>query len=229
MSIRDLPIQERPRERLATKGASALSSAELIAILLGSGTQERSALELGSHLLQRFGSLECLADATLEELLTVKGIKLAKAVRLQAAFALWKRLQLPPIDRTIIDSPERAFSEIGPEIREEKAEVLCLLLRDARRAVLRKEIIARGILNQVLTHPREVFCAAIRHRAHSLIIAHNHPSGDPSPSQSDFQMTQILRTTGHVVGIPLADHLIVANHTFYSFRKNGLLDRDEFY
>lgn len=229
MSILDLPLQERPRERFAQKGAAALSSAELIAILLGSGTKERSALALGSYLLQTFGSLESLADATLQELLEIKGIKMAKAIRLQAAFSLWKRLQVTFDERLIIDSPEKVFAEIGLELMEQKIEVLCLFLRDARRALLRKEIIAKGVLNQVIMHPREVFHAAIRHRAHTLIVVHNHPSGDPTPSSSDVEITQILRTTGRVVGIPVTDHLIVGNGRYFSFWQKGMMDTGDWY
>jgi DNA repair protein RadC len=225
--IHDLPSQERPRERFAEKGAGALSSAELVAILLGSGTQERSALELATALLADFGSLQSLSDATLQELLAVKGIKMAKAIKLQAAFALAKRVQPPPLERIFIDSPEKAFQEISQEIQKEKIEVLYILLRDSRKALLHKEAIGRGILNEVIMHPREVFHSAIRHRAHSLIIGHNHPSGDPTPSGSDVEMTQILRSAGHVIGIPVVDHLIIGRNNYFSFWQKGLLERRE--
>lgn len=220
--IKDLPVQERPRERLAEKGASHLSSIELIAILLGTGTRNHSALSLSADLISRFGTLEALADATLEELLLVKGVGLAKAVRLQAAFALWKRLQSPQ-ERTLLDSPEKAFAHLS-EIGGEKTEVLALLLRDSRKSLLRKEVIARGTVNKLLVHPREVFSLAVRHLATSVIIAHNHPSGDPTPSTSDLEMTQQLFAAGRVVGIPLVDHLIIAGSKFYSFQSNRLLD-----
>ena len=222
--IRDLPAQERPRERLAEKGADSLSSVELIAILLGSGTRDRSALVLASDLLGKFGTLEFLANATLSELLTVKGVGMAKGVQLQAAFALWKRLRPVPENRSLIDSPLKAYQEIYPLLRDEKAEVVCLLLRDTRKVVFHKEIIAKGTINQVLMHPREVYSFAIRHLAHSLIVAHNHPSGDPSPSGSDLEVTRNLRAAGSLVGIPLADHLIIGHGTYFSFSEKGLIE-----
>jgi DNA repair protein RadC len=222
--ILDLPMQERPRERFVEKGAGALSVTELVAILLGSGTQERSAIALAAALLADFGSLERLADASLQELLAVKGIKVAKAVRLMTAFALGGRIQRDSSKRRVIDSPEHAFQEMAGEIREEKIEVLYILLRDSRKALVHKEAIGRGILNEVIMHPREVFHSAIRHRAHSLIIGHNHPSGDPSPSMSDIEMTHILRSAGRVVGIPVVDHVIIGRENYFYFWKKGLLD-----
>ncbi len=224
MSIRDLPIEARPRERLMQKGAAALSSIELIAILLGNGTRGRSALALASELLIYFGSLERLVEATLPELLAIKGVGQAKGVRLQATFALWKRVVPPALERPLIDTPEKAIAAIRSELQDEKSEVLYVLLRDARRALLNKELVGKGTLNQLLMHPREIFCAAIRHRAHSVIVAHNHPSGDPSPSVSDIEMTQLLRSAGQVVGIPLIDHVIIGSgKRFFSFRACGLL------
>jgi len=222
--IRDLPLDERPRERLAEKGANFLSSIELIAILLGTGTRDRSALVLASDLLGKFGSLEQLANATLPELLSVKGVGVAKGVSLQAAFALWKRLKPPQETRSIIDGPESAFQEIYPLVRDENTEVVCLLLRDTRKGVLHKEIISKGTINQVLMHPREVYSFAIRHLAHSLIVAHNHPSGDCTPSTSDLEITRNLRAAGGIVGIPLVDHLIIGRGQYFSFSERGLIE-----
>lgn len=224
--MKDLPLQERPRERLAEKGAASLSSIELIAILLGNGTRESSALDLAAELLMHFGSLEHLADTTIPELCSIKGIGLAKAVRLHAAFALHKRIKVAP-SRPIIDTPAKAFTEID-FLAEEKTEVLLVLLRDARRGLLHKEIIGRGTLNQLLVHPREVFSLAIKLRAHSLLIAHNHPSGDPSPSISDITLTQNLKQVAQIVGIPLVDHIVVGGGRFYSFWEKGIMDRKEY-
>ena len=222
--IRNLPLQDRPRERLAEKGAQSLSSVELIAILLGFGTRNRSALVLASDLLEKFGSLEALSEASLPELLTVGGIGQAKALTLQAAFELWKRLRSAPTNRRIIDTPEHAFQELAPLLSEEKTEVVCLLLRDTRGGTLHKEIISRGTINQVLMHPREVYSFAIRHLAHSLIIAHNHPSGDSTPSKSDLEVTSNLRAAGKIVGIPLVDHIIIGRDNYFSFAAKGLIE-----
>ncbi len=227
--MKDIPVHERPRERLVSKGPAALSSIELIAILLGSGTKKRSVLELASDLLRHFGTLETLADASLQELKVVPGIGEAKAIQLQAAFALWKRTLVTNGERPVIDSPAKAFAHIQPDIQDEKTEVLSVMLRDARKTLVHKEIIARGTLTQVLMHPREVFCSAIRHRAHSVIVAHNHPSGDPTPSEKDVEVTSVLRTAGLVIGIPLVDHLIIGRSGFFSFHERGILSSSSDY
>jgi DNA repair protein RadC len=211
------------------KGPSALSSVELIAILLGSGTKRRSVLELAADVLAQFGTLERLADATLQELLVVKGVGPAKAILLQAALTLWKRIKPAAEEKPLIDSAAKAFALLHAEIAQEKTEVVYVLLRDARRTLLHKETIAVGTLTQVLMHPREIFCSAIRHRAHSLIVAHNHPSGDPNPSTRDLEITSILRTSGQVIGIELIDHLIIGKESYFSFRERGMILSGEGY
>ncbi len=224
MTILDLPPQARPRERLAESGAAALSCIELIAILLGSGTKARSALQLAADLLIRFKTLEALAEATLQELLQVRGIGFAKAVQLQAAFAISKKLSTHAVVRSI-ETPADAFLELSPLLADEKTEVLYVLLRDVRRNLIHKEEIGRGILNHLIIHPREVFCPAIRHRAQSIIIAHNHPSGDCAPSRADLDATQAIYAASKVIGIPLIDHLIIGKGSFFSFQQKGLLER----
>jgi len=227
--LKHLPTDERPRERLMQKGPAALSSIELLAILLGTGTQKRSVLDLAADLLGHFGSLEQLADASLQELQTVPGIGEAKALQLQAAFALWRRTLAATAEKPVIDSPLTAFAHIQPDIQNEKTEVLGVMLRDVRRTLVHKEIVARGTLDQVIMHPREVFCSAIRHRAHSVIVVHNHPSGDPTPSDKDVEITSMLRAAGQVIGIPLIDHLIVGRSRFFSFRERGIMCSPEGY
>jgi len=225
MSIRDLPKQERPRERFAELGASHLSTIELIAILLGFGTKEHSALALASNLLTQFGSLEMLTEASLQELLAIKGIGMAKAIKLQAAFHLFKRMRPKFEDPSLIDAPEKALAELIPAMEEERTEVLFALFRDARRRLIHRELIGRGTLDSLLVHPREIYSSAIARRAHTIILAHNHPSGDPSPTDSDVSMTLNLKYVGEVVGIKLADHLIIGKRSrFYSFREHGYLD-----
>lgn len=222
MNLKALPAEERPRERLAHLGSDTLSTIELIAILLGSGTQRRSVLELASDVLGHFGSVQELAEASLEELQQVKGIGQAKAVQLKAAFALLHRIEGKP-PRQILDAPEKVYSLIRVELSRQKVEMLLVVLRDVRKMYLHREIISRGTLTELLLHPREVFHLAIKHRAHSLIIAHNHPSGDPSPSLRDKEMTQLLVAASRVIGIELADHLIIGADAYYSFYQNGWL------
>ena len=225
MNLKSLPAEERPRERLARFGAEALSTIELLAILLGSGTKRRSVLELAADLLSHFQSLQVLSNASLQELREVKGIGLAKAVQLKASFALMHRRE--ETAHFILDTPQKVYELIRSEMERKDVEILVVLLRDVRRRLIHREILSKGTLTELLLHPREVFHAAIKHRAHSVIIAHNHPSGDPTPSISDTQMTHILMSAGAVVGIPLADHLIVGKASFVSFLEKGLLSRKQ--
>jgi DNA repair protein RadC len=228
MIVKDLPSEERPRERLSRYGAEALSTVELLAILLGSGTQARPVLQLAAELLAHFKTLKALTEASLAELKTVKGIGSAKAIQLKAAIALFGRLEEKK-QSGILDSPDAVYELIFPELANQKIEALMVVLRDARRSLIHKEIISKGILSELLIHPREIFHEAIRHRAHSLIIAHNHPSGDPTPSTRDVEMTQLLVQAGKVIGIELSDHLIIGHKKFISFYKKGLLRRGNFY
>lgn len=226
MTMKQLPSQERPRERLARYGSDVLSTIELLAILLSSGTQNRSVLQLSADLLARFGSLQALSEASLEELKEMKGIGSAKAVQLKAAFGLWKRLE-EKNPGTILNAPEKVYDLIYPELSSQKTELLLIILRDVRRAYIYKEIISKGTLTELLVHPREIFHTAIRHQAHSLIIAHNHPSGDPTPSPRDHEMTQILIAASKIVGIELSDHLIIGRGTYYSFFEQGLIKKEK--
>lgn len=219
--IKNLPPDSRPRERLARFGPEALSSIELLAILLGSGTRERSVLDLAAAILAHFGSLKRVAEASLEELKEVKGVGDAKAILIRAAFALAQRQEEE--ERPLIDTPEKAYALIRQEMQRQTTEVLMVVLRDVKRQLVHREILSKGILNELLVHPREVFHFAIKHRAHSLIIAHNHPSGDPHPSKSDCEMTHVLIAAGRVVGIPLSDHLIVGRSSYVSFFQSGLM------
>src|SRR3990167_1256709 len=221
--IKTLPPQERPRERLTRFGAESLSTIELLAILLGSGTQHRSVLQLSASLLSHFQSLRALSEASLQELQEVKGIGLAKAIQLQALFALMQRKE--EVAYPLLDAPTKVYASICTELEGQKTEVLLVLLRDVRRRLIHREILSKGTLNELLLHPREVFHTAIKHRAHSVIIAHNHPSGDPTPSQRDCEMTQILMAAGRVVGIPLADHLVIGKGGYVSFYERGGLVR----
>ena len=226
-SVKSLPPQERPRERLARFGADSLSTVELLAILLGSGTHESPVLELAAQLLSHFQSLQALSQASLQELQEVKGIGLAKAIQLQAIFALARRQE--EVSHRLLDAPEKVYASIRAELEWQKIEVLLVLLRDVRRRLIHREILSKGTLNELLLHPREVFHTAIKHRAYSVIIAHNHPSGDPTPSLRDQEMTQILMAAGRVMGIPLADHLIIGKNGYFSFAKEGSLAKREDY
>lgn len=223
MSIKQLPTNERPRERLIRYGSESLSTIELLAILLGSGTQNRSVLELAKDLLTHFKSVTALSEASIEEMKLVKGIGSAKAVALKAAFGLLNRLELKE-KGMLLDEPQKVYDLISSDLAGQKVEMLMVVLRDVRRFCLHREIVSKGTLTELLMHPREIFHLAIRHRAHSLIIAHNHPSGDPAPSTRDIEMTKLLVSAGRVVGIDVSDHLIIGERKYVSLARQGWID-----
>ncbi len=220
----NIPLQERPRERLVAEGVNALKVSELLAIIIGSGTKGISAVDLGEKLLSHFGSLEALVDSSISELTQIKGIGKAKAIELKAVFGLAKKLlSTTKLELNPILSSKEAFGALAELFYGEKQEVLAILLLDARLTPFHKEIISRGLLTEVLVHPREVFAPALKHRAHKIIVAHNHPSGDTTPSNEDIRMTKSLKSCGDILGIQLADHLILSDHSYYSFRDHHLL------
>jgi DNA repair protein RadC len=221
-SIQDLSEEERPRERLARYGAESMSTSDLIAILLGSGTKEIPILQLAQQLVAQFGNLKNLAEATLTELCQVKGVGPAKAIQLKAAFSLGMRAAkqtIPPKYR--IEHPLHAYHLIKEVLEYETRELFVVILQDIKNFVITHEVISIGNLSQTLVHPREVFYPAIRHKAAGMIIAHNHPSGDPAPSSQDYELTKNLIAVGRLMGIPIHDHLIVGHQSYFSLRQNG--------
>lgn len=220
----NLPAQERPRERLLRFGPEALALPELLAIFLGTGTKEKSVLILAHELVLKFGGLDGLLDASVEELKEIKGIGEAKAIQLKAVFAVAERaVKSSSPARPSISTPEDAYVIARDLIAKEVQEVILVLLRDARGRMFHQEIVGRGTLSEVLFHPREIFYPAVKHKAFSLIVAHNHPSGDPSPSVSDLELTRTLLKCSGVMSIALEDHLIVTKTSFASLRAAGLL------
>lgn len=220
--IKALPEEERPRERMVRDGIDALSLSELIAIVLGSGTQGKSVLDLSQEILEHFGGLEKLLDASIVELMQIKGIGRAKAIQLKAVFGIALKCRKPAASsKRTIASAFQAYELAQGEIAHFPQEVLLVILRDIRGNVIHHERISMGTLSQVLVHPREVFYPAVRHKAHSLILAHNHPSGDPTPSKSDLQLTRGLIEAGQVMSIGFVDHLIVCRDRYVSLREQG--------
>lgn len=223
-NLKQLPPSERPRERLLNLGPQALAVTELIAVILGNGTKGKSVLVLAQELLTRFGTLRQLGEASIEDLCSVKGLGPAKAVQLKAALGLALRIhreESPP--KQCLGNPERVFHWVKHLIAYEKKEVFGVILLDARGSVLRWEPVSIGTLTQTLVHPREVFYLAIRHLAASLILAHNHPSGDPAPSAHDLHLTRVLIQAAQSIGIPIQDHLIVTPQRYFSFKEKGLV------
>lgn len=222
--LKSLPAEERPRERLLREGIDALSLSELIAIVLGSGTQGKSVLDLSQEILERFGGLERLLDASVVELMQIRGIGLAKAIQLKAVFGIALKCRKPlSSSKFAITTHRHAYDLAQGEIAHLPQEVLLVILRDIRGNLIHSERVSMGTLSQVLVHPREVFYPAVRYKAHSLIIAHNHPSGDPTPSRSDLELTRVLMEAGRVMSIGFDDHLIVCRDRYVSLREMGCL------
>lgn len=224
-SLAGLPADDRPRERLRSHGPAALTTAELLAILLGTGGRGSSVLEVAGRLLDLGeGSLRRLAQRPSAELLRAQGIGPTKAARLLAAFELGARLsreERPPVQR--IREPEDVARLFRNRLRDLQVEEFHLLALDSQSQVLREVLVTRGLLNSSLVHPREVYRAAIAEAAAGIIVVHNHPSGDPTPSAEDRAVTQQLAAAGRLLDLPLYDHVIIAGDRFVSFATTGLL------
>jgi DNA repair protein RadC len=223
MSLSKMPVSERPRERLLRYGVDALSLAELLAILLTTGTKGKTVLELAQELTCRFGGLEGLLEASIEELGEVKGLGQTKAIQLKAAFGIALRRSATPFNQHLKTAKE-AYDLIKDDLSAQKQEVILVILKDVRGRLICYEKVSIGTLSHVLVHPREVFYPAVRHKANSLILAHNHPSGDPTPSPIDLKLTRHLLTCSHVMRIGLDDHLIVGKDSFTSLKEAGYLE-----
>lgn len=222
-NLKELPLSERPRERMMLHGPQVLSSSELIALILGSGTKGKSVLALSQELLSHFGSLNHLLDASIEDLCQVKGLGKAKAIQLKAALSLANRVyrEKTPIAERLQTSLQ-AYIWVRDLIVHEKKEIFGVILLDARGAAKRWEVISVGTLTQAIIHPREVFYPAIKYLAASLILVHNHPSGDPTPSSEDRHLTEQLIEASQSTGIPLLDHLVIASRGYCSLKESGL-------
>ena len=226
--IRELPEQERPREKLAALGANALSDSELIAILLRTGLPGANAVDVARQLIMRFGSLSDLSRAGVTELAEIKGVGPAKAVQLAAAFGLATRLARETLVRTPLDKPQLLYELLGPEMRQLGKESLRVVLLDTKLHLLRAEEVSLGSLNECLAHPREILRPAILHNAYAFILAHNHPSGDPSPSDADRRLTLRISEAARLLQITFFDHIIIGTPAtgraaYFSFREAGIL------
>lgn len=224
LTMKSLPRELRPRERMQISGPGALSSAELLAIILGTGSREESALELAHRLLLEPRGLRFLAEVSLEELCRLKGIGLAKAAQIKAAVELGKRLAcLGPSARPVVRSPQEVSTLVMEEMCYLDREHFRVILLNTKNQVLAVDTISIGSLNSSLVHPREVFKKAIQCSAAAVILVHNHPSGDPTPSPEDLEITRRLAEAGRLLGIEVLDHIIVGDHTFCSFKEKALI------
>jgi DNA repair protein RadC len=231
LRIADLPNTERPRERLIEQGVQSLSTAELIAILIGTGQGpgKLSAIGLGQYILKKLGehqrdALDVLRHISAQELMQIPGIGLAKAASILAAIELGKRvLYSRPSERPVIDDPAIAASILSTDLMWQPQERFAVLLLDVKHRLIGSQVVSIGTATETLAHPRDIFREAIRQGAVRLIVAHNHPSGNVEPSPEDISLTQQLLTAANLLGIPLLDHLILGSGTHLSLRQTTTL------
>lgn len=222
--IKDLSAEDRPRERLIHHGAESLSNQELLAILLRTGTKEESVLQLANRLLHHFEGLRLLKGASLEEMTTIKGIGTAKAVQILAAIELGRRINnLQHDERFVIRTPQDGANYVMNDMRFLAQEHFVCLYLNVKNQVIHRQTLFIGSLNASIVHPREVFKEALRRSAASIICFHNHPSGDPSPSKEDIEVTKRLAECGKIMGIEILDHLIIGEKKFVSLKEKGYL------
>ena len=236
LKIRELPEDERPREKLITHGVGALSDAELIGILLRTGRVGANVIDVARELIQQHGSLRELSRCSVPELCRTAGIKKAKAVQLAAAFGLGDRLARETLGSEKFDSPERVYQFLAPEMRQLRKESLRVVLLDTRYRLLRDkqkgtkavQEVSHGSVNESIAHPRDIFHPAVAAQAYAVIVVHNHPSGDASPSQTDHSLTRRLAEAAELLQIKLLDHIIIGAPTpntpgYFSFKEAGVL------
>jgi len=224
MGLDDLPARERPRERLYDSGPAALADTELLALQLGSGRRGRTAIDVARDVLTRYGSLTEVASREAAELASVKGVGRAKAARLAAAFELTRRLRARPRgERVRLGTPDEVYAAFAPLMEDLKHEVFRVVLLDAQNRLLRDRIISEGTLSASLVHPREVFKPAILESAASVILLHNHPSGDPTPSREDIRLTRQLVECARLLDLSIHDHVVIGHGHFVSLAERGMI------
>ncbi len=228
IKIREMPQDERPREKLLARGPDALTNAELLAILLRTGRRGMNVVEVARELLDRYKSFSELSRCSVKELREIKGIGPAKALELVAAFNLGKRFAQEPLSQQKLDSPELIHELLGREMRMLRTESLRVVLLDTRYRLMRIEPVSTGSMNESIAHPREIFRPAITYSAYAVVVVHNHPSGDASPSQTDHSLTRRLAEAAELLQIKLLDHIIIGapaegSPGYFSFKEAGVL------
>lgn len=226
--IKDLPEDDKPREKMIRFGPSTLSDAELLAIIIGSGCQNTTAIELGRQIIRAFDdNLSAFVGISVEELQrhpALKGIGPAKACKIKAAVELGRRANNTHRDFPKVNGPREVARYLMHEMCHYREEHFVVLMLNTKNRIFKNEVISIGTINASLVHPREVFSRAIRDFAANVILAHNHPSGDPTPSMEDRQITERLISAGGIVGIPVLDHLIIGDQAYFSFKEEGLME-----
>ena len=224
-SIKEIPLNDRPREKMAANGAAVLTDAELIAILLRTGTAEKSAIDIASELTADGGLYKRLAGITrLNELTNIKGLGQAKAATVLAALEIGRRIaSAKPIEKIHLSCPQDVADFLMPRLRYAAKEQFVVILLNGKNKVIGTEVVSEGSLSSSIVHPREVYAPAMLHHAAAIMVAHNHPSGDPKPSLEDEEVTRMLSRSGKVLGIPMIDHVIIGDGNYYSFLENEAL------
>lgn len=229
-SVKDMPEAERPREKLLTYGTGKMENYELLAILLRTGTKEEPVLELAVNLMKKFGTIESFFESSMQDLMSVKGIGLAKASELISCITLGRRYRDELIknenlrlSREAITEPSLAVNFIRAEITDYSKEHFFVLNLDVRNRIIDIDMISKGTLTSSLVHPRETFESAIRKHAASIMVAHNHPSGDANPSEDDIKISKRLAESGRILGIELIDHIIITKYSYCSLKNKGLI------
>mgnify|MGYP000916623410 CR=1 FL=1 len=227
LTVKELPVDERPREKLLSRGAQALSNAELLAILLRTGTKTDSVVRVAERLLKQYEGrgVSALSSLTPQDISKIKGIGPVKAVTVVAAVELGKRLHtFNSANRPVIRSPQDAAELVMSRLRYETREQFMVILLTTKNSVLATPVISTGTLNATLVHPRELFKPAISHAAATVILVHNHPSGDPEPSQEDILLTKKMVAAGNLLDISVLDHIIIGDNKYVSLKEKGIID-----
>ena len=221
MKIKEIALEQMPRERLKNYNTDSLSDAELLAILLQNGSHGENVIDLGNRLISTFG-IDKLNSLSLQELMKIKGIGLAKASKLIVAFELSKGVNSGKICEKVVKNPSDIANYYIEKLKDFKKEYFIAVFLDSKNKIIKDEVISIGTLNSSLVHPREVFKPAVLANAAAIIVAHNHPSGDCTPSGEDIAMTKRLKEASEIMGIPLLDHLVVSGDgCYYSFAEHG--------
>lgn len=223
-TIKDLDENDRPREKLIRHGADALTDEELLAIIISTGTKDKNVVELSREILDRFSYQE-LSEIEIAELTHISGIKNAKASSIVASLRFGKRIAQRVMEKEItkIEKSEDIYNYLKNQLADKKNEYFYAILLDTKNVIISKEEISKGTLDASLVHPREAFRPAVKKSAKSIIFAHNHPSGDISPSKDDFLTTKKLVEAGEILDIKVLDHIIIGKNDYYSFKKESLI------
>jgi DNA repair protein RadC len=218
MKIKEIPLENRPRERMMRDGVGVLSDAELIAVVLQKGTRKENVIDVSNRLIAKFG-LDKLASLSLVELQTIDGIGPAKAIQIKAMFEINKRVKY--VNRFQIKCSEDVFQYCSGKLADKDKEFFMIIMLDSKNKIIKDEIVSIGTLNSSLVHPREIFKSAIKESANSVILVHNHPSGDPTPSTEDEEITQRLIEAGELLNIKVLDHIIIGKGKCHSFMRDN--------